>query len=103
MWIADAQQSEAEALGYTVVDAESVIVTHLTETIRAQAAQLLTRQDVRALLDQLQGWIDPNHARAREMMEQHALQQGQQFWWHPGELAPDRGPSFDQAFAAPPQ
>ena len=45
--------AEAEALGYTVVDGESVIVTHLTETIRANAAQLLTRQDVRQLLDQL--------------------------------------------------
>ncbi|MGH3260525.1 MAG: flagellar biosynthesis protein FlhA, partial [Trebonia sp.] len=51
VWIADAQHSEAEALGYTVVDAESVIVTHLTETIRAHAAQLLIRQDVRQLLD----------------------------------------------------
>ncbi|MGZ4192397.1 MAG: FHIPEP family type III secretion protein, partial [Solirubrobacteraceae bacterium] len=53
VWISDSQHSEAEALGYTVVDAESVIVTHLTETIRAHAAQLLTRQDVRQLLDQL--------------------------------------------------
>ena len=34
-------RAEAEALGYTVVDAESVIVTHLTETIRAHAADLL--------------------------------------------------------------
>ena len=47
------QRAEAEALGYTVVDGESVIVTHLTETIRAHAAELLTRQDVRQLLDQL--------------------------------------------------
>jgi flagellar biosynthesis protein FlhA len=53
IWIPEAQHAEAEALGYTVVDGESVIVTHLTETIRAHAAQLLTRQDVRALLDQL--------------------------------------------------
>ncbi len=53
VWISESQHSEAEALGYTVVDAESVIVTHLTETIRAHASQLLTRQDVRALLDQL--------------------------------------------------
>jgi flagellar biosynthesis protein FlhA len=52
-WVADAQRAEAEALGYTVVDGESVIVTHLTETIRAHAAELLTRQDVRALLEQL--------------------------------------------------
>jgi flagellar biosynthesis protein FlhA len=53
VWIPDAARAEAEALGYTVVDAESVIVTHLTETIRAHVAELLTRQDVRALLDRL--------------------------------------------------
>jgi flagellar biosynthesis protein FlhA len=53
IWIEDIKQAEAEALGYTVVDGESVIVTHLTEMIRTHAAQLLTRQDVRALLDQL--------------------------------------------------
>jgi flagellar biosynthesis protein FlhA len=52
-WVADSQRAEAEALGYTVVDGESVIVTHLTETIRAHAAELLTRQDVRSLLEQL--------------------------------------------------
>ena len=53
LWIPENQHAEAEALGYTVVDGESVIVTHLTETIRKHAAQLLTRQDVRQLLDQL--------------------------------------------------
>ncbi|WP_354699818.1 Flagellar biosynthesis protein FlhA [Paraconexibacter sp. AEG42_29] len=53
MWIADARRPEAEALGYTVVDGESVIVTHLTETIRRHVAELLTRQDVRSLLDRL--------------------------------------------------
>jgi flagellar biosynthesis protein FlhA len=52
-WIQDASRAEAEALGYTVVDAESVIVTHLTETIRSHTAELLTRQDVRTLLDRL--------------------------------------------------
>jgi flagellar biosynthesis protein FlhA len=52
-WIADDQRAEAEALGYTVVDGESVIVTHLTEQIRQHAAELLTRQDVRTLLDRL--------------------------------------------------
>ena len=53
IWVEDEKQAEAEALGYTVVDGESVIVTHLTETIRSHSAQLLTRQDVKALLDQL--------------------------------------------------
>jgi flagellar biosynthesis protein FlhA len=53
IWIHQSLHTDAEALGYTVVDGESVIVTHLTETIRSNAAQLLTRQDVRQLLDQL--------------------------------------------------
>ncbi len=52
-WVADAQRAEAEALGFTVVDGESVVVTHLTETIRTHAADLLSRQDVRQLLEQL--------------------------------------------------
>ncbi len=51
MWIAEAGRAEAEALGYTVVDAESVIVTHLTETIRRHADELLTREETRKLLD----------------------------------------------------
>jgi flagellar biosynthesis protein FlhA len=53
VWVHESARAEAEALGYTVVDAESVIVTHLTETIRSHAAELLSRQDVRALLDKL--------------------------------------------------
>ena len=53
VWVHESARAEAESLGYTVVDAESVIVTHLTETIRSHAAELLTRQDVRTLLDRL--------------------------------------------------
>ena len=53
MWIPSAVKERAEAMGYTVVDPASIIVTHLTETIRNQASELLTRQDVRGLLDAL--------------------------------------------------
>jgi flagellar biosynthesis protein FlhA len=53
VWIADGSRMEAEALGWTVVDGESVVITHLTEVIRAHAADLLTRQETRELLDQL--------------------------------------------------
>ncbi|HXD55619.1 MAG TPA: flagellar biosynthesis protein FlhA [Solirubrobacteraceae bacterium] len=53
VWVHESSRAEAESLGYTVVDPESVIVTHLTETIRSHAAELLTRQDVRTLLDRL--------------------------------------------------
>jgi flagellar biosynthesis protein FlhA len=53
VWIEEAAQAEADALGYTVVDSESVIVTHLTETIRANTAELLTREETKRLLDAL--------------------------------------------------
>jgi flagellar biosynthesis protein FlhA len=53
LWIPAAIKERAEAMGYTVVDPASIIVTHLTETIRQHAADLLTRQDVRGLLDAL--------------------------------------------------
>jgi flagellar biosynthesis protein FlhA len=53
VWVHESGRAEAESLGYTVVDSESVIVTHLTETIRSHASELLNRQDVRALLDRL--------------------------------------------------
>jgi flagellar biosynthesis protein FlhA len=53
VWIEEGARAEAEALGYTVVDAESVIVTHLTETIRRHADELLSRQETRKLLDTL--------------------------------------------------
>jgi flagellar biosynthesis protein FlhA len=53
VWIAESSRAEAEALGWTVVDGESVVVTHLTETIRTHAADLLTRQETRGLLDRL--------------------------------------------------
>ena len=53
VWIPESGRAEAEALGWTVVDPESVVVTHLTESIRSNAADLLTRQETRQLLDQL--------------------------------------------------
>ena len=53
VWIGEAQREQAEVSGYTVVDPTSLIVTHLSEVIRRNAAELLGRQDVRALLDAL--------------------------------------------------
>jgi flagellar biosynthesis protein FlhA len=53
VWVHSSDRAEAEALGYTVVDAESMIVTHMTETIRTHASEILTRQDVKTLLDRL--------------------------------------------------
>ncbi len=50
-WIAGEDRERAEMLGYTVVDPTSVITTHLSEVIRQQAPNILSRQDVQALLD----------------------------------------------------
>jgi flagellar biosynthesis protein FlhA len=52
-WVTDIDRKSAEAAGYTVVDAASVLVTHLSETIRRHCHEILTRQDVQVLLDNL--------------------------------------------------
>ena len=51
IWISEAQRDRAEMLGYTVVDPPSVIATHMTEIIKRHAHELLGRQDVQTLLD----------------------------------------------------
>jgi flagellar biosynthesis protein FlhA len=53
VWIAPERRAEAEAAGYTVADPASVLATHLMETIRTHAADLLSRQGTRELLDAL--------------------------------------------------
>jgi flagellar biosynthesis protein FlhA len=53
LWIDSTQKERAEMLGYTVVDAASVLATHLTEVVKSHAPEILTRQDTRALLDNL--------------------------------------------------
>jgi flagellar biosynthesis protein FlhA len=52
-WITDPERKNAEVSGYTVVDAASVLVTHLSETIKRHAQEILSRQDVQLLLDTL--------------------------------------------------
>ena len=52
-WITEGQRERAESMGYTVVDPPSIIATHLTEIIRQHIAELLTRQDVQNLIDNL--------------------------------------------------
>jgi len=52
-WVDEVERRNAEMAGYTVVDASSVMVTHLSESVRRHAYQILTRQDVQALLDNL--------------------------------------------------
>jgi len=53
LWIGESNREKAERAGYTVVDAPSIIATHLTEIIKRHASDILGRQDVRAMLDEL--------------------------------------------------
>jgi flagellar biosynthesis protein FlhA len=52
-WVTDVERKNAEISGYTVVDAASVLVTHLTETVKRNCHEILSRQDVQILLDNL--------------------------------------------------
>ncbi|WOO36548.1 flagellar biosynthesis protein FlhA [Anaerocolumna sp. AGMB13020] len=54
IWITENQRERAESLGYTVVDPPSIIATHLTEVIRSHIFELLTRQDVQNLINNIQ-------------------------------------------------
>ncbi len=53
IWISIADRDRAESLGYTVVDPETVLITHISELVKRYAPELLTRQDVQRLLDGL--------------------------------------------------
>lgn len=54
LWISENEREQAELNGYTVVDAVSVLATHLTEIIKEHAAEILGRQETQNLLDNLQ-------------------------------------------------
>ena len=53
IWITEGQRERAESLGYTVVDPPSIIATHLTEIIRQHIDELLSRQDVQNLVNNM--------------------------------------------------
>jgi len=53
IWVKENQKQEAEASGYTVVNATSVFITHLTEVIKSYSYELIGRQEVQNLVDNL--------------------------------------------------
>ncbi|MBE5965674.1 MAG: flagellar biosynthesis protein FlhA [Lachnospiraceae bacterium] len=65
IWITEGQRERAETLGYTVVDPPSIIATHLTEIIRGHIHELLTRQDVQNLVNNIQ---EANQALISELV-----------------------------------
>jgi len=53
LWLSPNDKNKAELNGYTVIDPESVFITHLSETLKKHADELLTREDVQLLVDRL--------------------------------------------------
>ncbi|MGN0729100.1 flagellar biosynthesis protein FlhA [Treponema sp.] len=53
IWLPDSKRIEAEKAGYAVIDAPTIITTHLTELIRRNAAKILSRQSVSAILEEI--------------------------------------------------
>jgi flagellar biosynthesis protein FlhA len=53
VWIEPSQRDQAQTLGYTVVDASTVIATHLSEILQRHASELLGHEEVQQLLDSL--------------------------------------------------
>jgi len=51
VWIKESKRDQAEQYGYTVVEAEAVLATHLMEVVKKYAHELLTRQEVQNLID----------------------------------------------------
>ncbi|NOX26671.1 MAG: flagellar biosynthesis protein FlhA [Gammaproteobacteria bacterium] len=54
VWIEARQRDEAQTMGYTVVDASTVVATHITQLIQSHADELLGRDEVQQLLDTLE-------------------------------------------------
>jgi flagellar biosynthesis protein FlhA len=56
-WITESERAHAEMLNYTIVEASAVLATHVTEVVKSHAAELLTRQEVKNLLENLKARV----------------------------------------------
>lgn len=54
LWVSKDNREKAEQYGYAVIDSPTIIATHLTEMIKRHASEILDRQAVKAILDELQ-------------------------------------------------
>jgi flagellar biosynthesis protein FlhA len=73
LWITEGQRERAETLGYTVVDPPSIIATHLTEIVKEHLHELLTRQDVKVLINN----VSENHPTLVEELVPKLLSVGE--------------------------
>ncbi|ODS30707.1 MAG: flagellar biosynthesis protein, partial [Candidatus Scalindua rubra] len=53
VWIPESKKDFAESAGYTVIDPTSVLITHLTEVVKSHAHEIITREDIQKLIDNL--------------------------------------------------
>ncbi len=53
VWIADSVRNSAESAGWTVIDPTSVLVTHLSETLRGAVGEILSRDDVKDMIEKV--------------------------------------------------
>jgi len=72
-WITKDNREKAQMLNYTVVDPATVLATHLTETIRSHAYELLGRQEVKALID----YVGETHPKLIEELVPKTLSVGE--------------------------
>ena len=73
IWIPESDREQAELNGYTVVDAVSVLATHITEVIKAHASEILGRQETQNLVDS----IKDNNASVVEELVPNLLSIGE--------------------------
>ncbi len=74
IWLPEDQRQEAEEAGYVVVDPPTIIATHITELIRANAAKMLGRQEVSSIIETVK---DKNPVLVKEVMETAQFTYGQ--------------------------
>jgi flagellar biosynthesis protein FlhA len=72
-WISKENREKAQIMNYTVVDPATVLATHLTETIRNHAYELLGRQEVKALID----YVAETHPKLTEELVPKTLSIGE--------------------------
>ncbi len=74
IWLPEEDRAEAEEAGYVVVDPPTIIATHITELIRANAAKMLGRQEVSAIMETVK---EKNPVLVTEVMETAKFTYGQ--------------------------
>ena len=74
IWLPEDERAEAEEAGYVVVDPPTIIATHITELIRANAARMLGRQEVSSIIETVK---EKNPVLVTEVLETAKLSYGQ--------------------------